>query len=189
MKDIYSHKTYKVDHARMHAKNMYRQISKQSSVILLLRLTIWFVLQANEEADLLGGRGDGETVVLSLLLVGGGGGGGLGLRDLPVAAVEIQGGESRWMVHLDDGLTLTLQVQRRCTQAFSQTVVTKIEKRKKEKKYKTLNMYQIDTVPAQIAYLGYFCPKYIWLIKLVISKYFVYPQFLKIFYTFTGKYL
>lgn len=93
-------------------------------MILLLRVTVCFVLQAYEEGDLLGGRGADETVVLLV-----GGGGGLGLGDLPVTALEIEGGECRRMVSLGDRSTLTLQVQRWRTQAFSQTVVTESKKK------------------------------------------------------------
>lgn len=94
-------------------------------MILLLRMTVRLVLQADEEADRLGGGGGGESGVVLLVLVGL----GLGLGDLPVAAMEIQGGESGQVVHLGDGLVLTLQVQRRRTQAFSQMGVTKIDTR------------------------------------------------------------
>lgn len=100
-------------------------------MILVLRVTVHFVLQAHEEADLLRGGGSGETVPLLLLLLVGGRG-GLGLGDLPVAAVEIQGGESRRVVHLGDGSTLALQVQGGRAQAFTQTGVT--ESKKKERK-------------------------------------------------------
>lgn len=103
-------------------ESIYRRGLHFNSVILVLRVTVRLVLQAHEEADLLGGRGGGDT---GLLVVGGAGGGGLGLGDLPVAAVEIQRGESGRVAHLADGSTLhTLQVQRRRTQALSQTEVT-----------------------------------------------------------------
>lgn len=113
-----------MDHPRSFFKIFTEEVSFStwSSVILVLRVSVRLVLQAHEEADLLRGGGGGDTV---LLVAGGAGGGGLGLGDLPVAAVEIQRGESGRVVHLADGSTLhTLQVQRRRTQALSQAEVT-----------------------------------------------------------------
>lgn len=87
-----------------------------SNVVLLLCMTVGFILQADKEADLL--RGGWDSVREGVLV--GGRGGRLG--DLPVAAIEIHGGESRRVVSVH-GFS-TLQVQGRRTQAFSQTGIT-----------------------------------------------------------------
>lgn len=87
-----------------------------SNVVLLLCVTVGFVLQADKEADLL--RGGWDSVREGVLV--GGRGGRLG--DLPVAAMEIHGGESRQVISLHG--FFTLQVQGRRTKAFSQTGIT-----------------------------------------------------------------
>lgn len=87
-----------------------------SNVVLLLCVTVGFVLQADKEADLL--RGGWDSVREGVLV--GGRGGRLG--DLPVAAMEIHGRESRQVISVHG--FFTLQVQGWCTQAFSQTGIT-----------------------------------------------------------------
>lgn len=87
-----------------------------SSVVLLLRVTVKFILQADKEADLLR---EGRDSVREGVLVGRRGG---RLGDLPVAAMEIHRGESRRVISVHG--FFTLQVQGRRTQAFSQTGIT-----------------------------------------------------------------
>lgn len=87
-----------------------------SSVVLLRCVTVGFVLQADKEADLL--RGGWDSVREGVLV--GERGGRLG--DLPVAAIEIHGGESRRVIPVHG--FFTFQVQGWRTQAFSQTGIT-----------------------------------------------------------------